>query len=226
MALQTNGDRVAFYNCNILAYQDTYLGNGYGRVYFKNCLVQGTVDFIYGRSIMVFDSCTINEIRDGGYLTAASTEPTMKFGINLLDCKIINDSIGYNGSPVKHFYLGRPWHGEPRVVYVRCYESAKVDPAGWTTMNVSPALYAEYNCTGPGFNPSQRTTLWGSAVRELTDSEAVLYTAENIFSKNSVTPAFASSWIPLNPDSVSLTSVNDFKKNTNPTEFQINAKFP
>jgi pectin methylesterase-like acyl-CoA thioesterase len=196
LALETNGDRMAFYNCKILGYQDTYLGNGLGRVYFKKCLIEGAVDFIYGRSIIVFDSCTIHVIRNGVFITAANTDITEKFGINFLDCTITNDSLDYKGNAFTEYYLGRPWHNYPRVVYLRCYEPSALAPAGWTTMYTSPLLFAEYNCSGPGYKPSSRTTLWGDAVRILTDSEAAAYTVTNIFSKDSKNPPFTSSWIP------------------------------
>jgi pectin methylesterase-like acyl-CoA thioesterase len=196
LSLMTNGDRIAFYNCKILGRQDTYCGNSLGRAYFKKCFIEGTVDFIYGRAIMVFDSCTIHMIRDGGYITAASTEISEKFGINFLDCTITNDPLDFQGKPFTGYYLGRPWHNYPRVVYIRCYESGYIKPAGWTTMYVYPFLYAEYNCSGPGFKPSSRTTMWGNAVRTLTDSEAATYTISNIFSEYSIDPPFASNWIP------------------------------
>ncbi|MBN2602374.1 MAG: hypothetical protein JXR87_10305, partial [Candidatus Marinimicrobia bacterium] len=42
VALRVNGDRQAYYNCNLLGYQDTYYtwgGRGTGRVYMKNCYI-------------------------------------------------------------------------------------------------------------------------------------------------------------------------------------------
>ncbi|MBI5473843.1 MAG: T9SS type A sorting domain-containing protein [Ignavibacteriae bacterium] len=223
LAVETNGDRVAFYNCKVLGYQDTYLGNGIGRVYFNHCYVEGTVDFIYGRSIMVFDSCTINQRRDGGYLTAASTEPAMKFGINFLDSKLTADSIGYNGTPITSFYLGRPWQAKPRVVFVRCEEPATVNPAGWLQWNVIPQLYAEYNCFGPGYRPAQRVA-W--CTPQLPDSEGVRYTVPNIFSKYSTSPAFAANWIPVKPVVVGPVSVDEGEMKSVPKEFKLENAYP
>lgn len=223
LALMTDGDREAFYNCRILGYQDTYLGNGLGRVYFKKCYIEGTVDFIYGRSIMVFDSCTVRLRRDGGYLTAASTEPSERFGINFLDCKIVADSIGYNGVAIANFYLGRPWQSRPQVVFVRCEEPATVHPAGWLAWNVTPALYAEYNCFGPGYRPTQRVS-W--SVPQLADSEGVKYTVQNIFSKYSISPAFASNWRPTVPVVTIPTSINEGSVEEVPYEFGLWQNYP
>lgn len=226
LALETNGDRIAFYNCKILGYQDTYLGNGVGRVYFHKCFIEGTVDFIYGGSIMIFDSCTINIIRNGGYITAGSTLPSSKYGINFLDCQITHPEIGYNGVAITSFYLGRPWQNSPRVVYIRCYEPAAVAPAGWTAMGTTPALFGEYQCYGEGFRPTQRTTQWGNAVRVLSDSEATYYTIESIFSKYSMTTPFASNWIPQKPFvEFPLTSTESSLERV-PQEFRLHQNYP
>jgi pectin methylesterase-like acyl-CoA thioesterase/lysophospholipase L1-like esterase len=199
LALVTYGDSVVFKNCKLLAKQDTYYGYGIGRVYFKQCFIEGTVDFIYGASIMVFDSCTIHVIRTGGYITAASTDAGSKFGINFFDCTITNDSTDYRGgvfdSTSNYYYLGRPWHYGPRVVYMRCYEPAAVAPTGWTTMNATPVLYGEYKCSGPGYRPSSRTATWGTAVRTMSDSEAQAYTISNIFAA-ATSSTFTNNWMP------------------------------
>lgn len=226
LALETNGDRIAFYNCKVLGYQDTYLGNGTGRIYFKHCFIEGTVDFIYGGANMVFDSCTINIIRNGGYITAGSTLPAAKYGITFLDCQITHPEIGYNGTAITSFYLGRPWQNAPRVVYIRCYEPAAVAPAGWTAMGAVPALFGEYQCYGDGFRPESRTTQWGNAVRVLSDSEAVYYTIPNIFSKYSTSPAFAANWVPQKPDvQFPVTSVSRSKSEV-PAKFDVKPNYP
>ena len=67
VALRSNGDRQAFYNCKLLGYQDTYYcwgGSGAGRVYMKNCYIEGSVDFIFGRDIVLFDNCELHVNRN------------------------------------------------------------------------------------------------------------------------------------------------------------------
>lgn len=106
VALRVDGDRQSFYNCNLLGYQDTYYtwgGSGTGRVYMKNCYIEGSVDFIFGRDIVVFDSCEIHINRNGGTLTAASTEPESKFGYVFLDCQLTADAVGFDGSRLPAF---------------------------------------------------------------------------------------------------------------------------
>lgn len=50
-ALNVQGQQVAFYNTKIYGFQDTLLVNTDGIAYFKNCYVEGSVDFIFGYGI-------------------------------------------------------------------------------------------------------------------------------------------------------------------------------
>lgn len=184
VALRTNGDRQIYDNCKMLGYQDTYYawgGSPQGRIYNKNCFIEGTVDFIFGRNIVVFENCTINCIRNSGTLTAASTEATSSFGLVFLNCTITAPATGYDGNAISTIYLGRPWQASPRTVFINCAEPDVLHSDGWLSWNVTPALYAEYNCTGTGFKPASRVT-WS---KQLTAEEAAQYTIQNIFAKSS-----------------------------------------
>lgn len=46
-AAAIHGDKTAIFNCGFLGYQDT-LFDAVGRHYFKNCYIQGGIDFIFG----------------------------------------------------------------------------------------------------------------------------------------------------------------------------------
>ncbi|KAL4278711.1 hypothetical protein GQ457_03G030470 [Hibiscus cannabinus] len=49
VALRISGDRVAFFGCRILGYQDEA-----GRHYYRNCYIEGAVDFICGNAASLF----------------------------------------------------------------------------------------------------------------------------------------------------------------------------
>lgn len=222
VALRVNGDRQQYFNCKLLGYQDTYYtwgGRGAGRIYMKNCYIEGSVDFIFGRDIVVFDSCEIHINREGGTLTAASTDAESKFGYVFRDSKITADSIGFDGRPITSFVLGRPWQAKPRTVFINCYEPASLNPAGWSTWNVTPALFAEYKCYGPGFDISKRLT---SISRQLTDDEAKEYTLQNIFSKNT-NPNFGYDWIP---DVITSLKDEEANKNELPNNYSLSQNYP
>lgn len=224
VALVTNGDRQAYYNVNILGFQDTFYArgsHGTGRIYIKNSYVEGSVDFIFGRNIVLFDSTEIRINRDGGTITAAATEPESKFGFVFLDSKITADSIGFDGRPIDGFYLGRPWQGAPRTVFINSHYPATLRPQGWLSWNVAPALYAEYNCSGPGcVSQSERADF----SRRLTDEEAAEYTIENIFSQES-NPNFGRDWVP----SRNLTIVSNETESLEqelPEDFKLRQNYP
>ena len=222
VALETNGDRQSYYNCNIVGFQDTYYSrgaHGTDRIYMKNCYIAGSVDFIFGRDIVVFDSCEIHENRNSGTLTAGSTDAVSLFGYVFLNCKITSDSIGFDSNPVVHFYLGRPWQAAPRTVFVNCYEPANLDSTGWLAWNVTPGLYAEYNCYGPGYKPAYRSA---SLSKQLTSTEAAQYTLLNIFSKNS-NPAFSYDWTPTAPV---ITAVENNQEDQVPSTFSLFQNYP
>jgi pectinesterase len=170
MALRLQGDRAVIENCRLLGWQDTLLVHS-NRQYFRDCYIEGRVDFIYGGSTAVFERCTIHS-KNGGYITAASTPEENPFGYVFLDCKLTGE-----GDPA---YLGRPWRPYGAVAFIRCEIGSHIRPEGWHNWgkesNEKTARYAEYKCTGPGADRSKRVA-WS---RELTDDEAAKYTVKNV----------------------------------------------
>ncbi|KAE8700734.1 Pectinesterase 2 [Hibiscus syriacus] len=62
VALRVGSDLSAFYQCDMLAYQDTLYAHS-NRQFYVNCLVAGTVDFIFGNAAAVFQDCDIHARR-------------------------------------------------------------------------------------------------------------------------------------------------------------------
>ncbi|WP_125185406.1 pectinesterase family protein [Botryobacter ruber] len=220
VALRVNGDRQAYYNCRILGYQDTFYawgGRVVGRIYMKDCYIEGSVDFIFGRDIVVFDNCTINVNRNGGMLTAASTEANTRHGFVFLNSTVTADEVGFDGVPITSFHLGRPWQAAPRTVFMNTFLPASLNAAGWQTWNVTPALYGEYNNSGPGAATASRISI----SRVLTAQEAAEHTIANIFSKETH-PAFSFDWMPENV-SFPVTGLAADKRNSS---FSLEQNYP
>jgi pectinesterase len=176
VAVRVDGDRVMFTNCRFLGNQDTLYPHGEkSRQYYKNCYIEGTVDFVFGWSTAVFDHCTIF-CKGTGYITAASTLQDTPFGFVFLDCKITGDT------PDNSVYLGRPWRPYARTVFINCFLDKQIRREGWHNWNKPEAeltaYYAEYNSHGPGATKENRV-LWS---HQLTDAEAASYTLDKIFS--------------------------------------------
>lgn len=175
VAVWAGGDKLIFNNCRFLGFQDTlYTYGSNNRQYYKNCYIEGTVDFIFGSSTAWFENCTLY-CKKGGYITAASTADTTKFGYVLNNCKIKGDA------PANSFYLGRPWRPYAKVVYLNCELPELIHRQGWNNWskesNELSAYYAEYKSTGKGANPEKRAN-WS---HQLTNEEYKAYTLENVF---------------------------------------------
>lgn len=56
MALRIGGDQAAFYGCGFYGAQDT-LNDDRGRHYFKECFIQGSIDFIFGNARSLYAVC-------------------------------------------------------------------------------------------------------------------------------------------------------------------------
>ena len=190
VALRVRGDRVSFYDVRMLGFQDTYYTHGYGRIYHQNCYIEGTVDFIFGRSIAVFDDCTIHSKRDDAPITAANTEADYAYGYVFRNATLTADD-GIDGTT-----LGRPWGPYARTVFINSEMGGHIQPQGWRewagTDNHLTARYAEGSNTGPGYQPESRVE-WATI---LSESEVETYTLENIFARESASPAFAADWLP------------------------------
>jgi pectinesterase len=175
VAVRVDGDQVIFKDCRFLGFQDTLYPHGEkSRQYYKDCYIEGTVDFIFGWSTALFDNCTIF-CKNEGYITAASTLENTPFGFVFANCRITGD--GAAGS----FYLGRPWRPFAKTVFINCYLDKQIKPEGWHNWKKPDAektsYYAEYKSTGPGANATGRVS-WS---HQLTDEQAAGYTFEKIF---------------------------------------------
>jgi pectinesterase len=174
VAVRIDGDMVAFNNCRFLGFQDTLYPHGdNSRQYYKNCYIEGTVDFIFGWSTAVFEECTIF-CKDQGYITAPSTAEDKPFGFVFLRCKITGDAPGNS------FYLGRPWRPYGKSAFLECEMSNQIKPEGWHNWNKpeveKTAFFAEYKNSGIGADIEKRVK-WS---HQLSAEEAQQYTIQNI----------------------------------------------
>lgn len=175
VAVRIDGDMVSFTNCRFLGFQDTLYPHGeQSRQYYKNCYIEGTVDFIFGWSTAFFEDCVIYCKKGGGYITAASTLEETKYGFVFLNCQITGDADGNT------FYLGRPWRPHAKTVFINCNMGEHIRAEGWHNWNKpdaeSTTFYAEFGSRGTGAKNTSRVT-WSHM---LTAEEAAQYTRENV----------------------------------------------
>jgi pectinesterase len=189
VALNIRGDRCVIRNCRILGNQDTLYTDGLNsRQYFDSCYIEGTTDFIFGGSTVLFDYCTIYS-KKNSYITAASTPEGKSYGYVFRNCRLLaSDSI-------RKVYLGRPWRDFAKVVFINCELGAHILPAGWSnwsgTERDKTAYYAEYGNKGAGAIISHRVP-WS---HQLTGEQAAEYSLLKILAPDRSLEMSADQWI-------------------------------
>lgn len=177
VALHTEGDRLVFIGCRFLGHQDTvYTGVAGTRLFFKDCFICGTTDFIFGPSTAWFEGCTI-ESHINSYVTAASTPQSQPYGYIFNNCRLTATA------EATKVYLGRPWRDYGYTLFMNCELGGHIRPEGWhhwEKHREQTARYLEYNNRGAGADTSARVS-WS---RQLTKKEAAKITLSNVFARN------------------------------------------
>jgi pectinesterase len=168
VAIVVRADRAIFKHCRFIGHQDTLFAD-YGRQYYRDSYIEGTVDFIFGNAAAVFDRTELHELSPG-YLTAQSrTSADQATGYVIVNSRVTADEAGLAGKP---FHLGRPWRPYSRVVYIDTELPATLAPEGWDRWgkeaNEKTAYYAEFGNKGPGADFSHRAA-W---THQLTAAQA------------------------------------------------------
>ncbi|KAL1548270.1 pectinesterase [Salvia divinorum] len=206
VALRVQSDMAAFYNCRMDGYQDTLYVQTH-RQFYRNCLVSGTVDFIFGDSATILQNCLIivrkpmdkqkNTVTAQGRIK--KNEPT---GIVIQNSKIIPEK---KLDPVRMqfpTYLGRPWKEQSMTLVMESWMADFIQPEGWLEWGGTSAhetcFYREYNNRGPGSATDKRVNWKGYAVMTNKD-EAQRYTVAPFLQGDQ--------WLPATtvPFSVGLT---------------------
>lgn len=184
VALHTEGDRLLFVNCRFLGHQDTiYTGSENARLWFRDCYIEGTTDFIFGPSTAYFSNCDIYCKRNS-YITAASTVKDVKYGYVFDHCRI------KTAPEVTKMYLGRPWRPYGYTLFMYCDLCKEICPEGWFNWNnpenEKTARYFEYKNKGEG-SAIQNRVVWS---HQLTKKEAEQINVQNVL-------GVGNTWIPL-----------------------------
>ncbi len=209
VAVYADGARMSFEHCRFLGHQDTlftaplpptviewggfrgpreHAPRDNNLHYYKNCYIEGDVDFIFGGATAFFEECHIHSLSrrstenaasadpstPEGYITAASTPEGRPYGYVFDKCRFTS-----NCAP-DSVYLGRPWRSFAKTVIMRSELGAHIKKEGWHDWNKedarAQAFYAEYENYGPGASPETRVS-WS---HHLTEEEAENYTKETI----------------------------------------------
>jgi pectinesterase len=187
VAILTRTDKLQFERVRFLANQDTLYVNSkaagtVGRVYLRDCYVEGDVDFIFGRASAYFDRCHVHSLNrnstPAGYVTAPSTDISIPYGLVFNRCKLTSDA------PPASVFLGRPWHSGNdanaigQTIIRDSWIGDHIGATAWSDFGTWPwrdARLVEYHNRGPG-------ALITDDRPQLTDEQATLYTAAAVLS--------------------------------------------
>lgn len=242
VAVVTFADQIIFENCKFIGRQDTlYLkGSSKGqntadineaRVYLKDCYIEGTVDFVFGDSVAVFEDCELHMAyySNGGHYTAPNTTlSNIGYVFNNCDFTISDEYAPYidtatgkfkldeKGNPVKNIDLGRPWQADHTYPYygsqsvmINCKMDKAIAADGWKVWDsntvTNKVRFMEYNSMdleGNSVNLSSRLS-W---VRILEEAQAKAFNTVNVLRGSD-------DWNPSNGDLSQVVTVADVTLN-------------
>ena len=101
---------------------------------FTACLIEGTVDFIFGCGAAEFENCEIRSLRDArdvGYAAAPAHALEQTEGFTFRRCRFTAEEGVTPGS----IYLARPWRDYGLCVFEDCAYGPHISPLGFDKWN-------------------------------------------------------------------------------------------
>ena len=200
VALRIAADKAVVINCKMDGYQDTLFAQVY-RQYYRDCQISGTIDFVFGGSVSIFQNCHIMArkpaLGQADLVLAQNREFANDISGIVLDGCTIKAEPALTSDKGVLSYLGRPWKEYSRMIVMNSDIDGFINPSGWDIWlpnkpNTQHSYIGEYNNKGPGADVSQRVK-WPS-YKKLSPTEAATY-CPSTFLK-------ADSWLP--PTGVSV----------------------
>ncbi|CAN6320303.1 unnamed protein product [Urochloa humidicola] len=203
VALRVQSDMSAFYECRFDGYQDT-LYTHTSRQYYRDCVVTGTIDFIFGNAQVVLQNCLIQVRKcmdnQQNIVTAQGRKERRSAGGTVLHNCTIEPHPEFEKSAGKlKTYLGRPWKEHSRTLYIQSEIGGFVDPEGWLPwlgdFGLNTCYYAEVDNRGEGADTSKRVKWRG--VKNITYQHAQeKYTVERFIQGQEWLPKLGVPFIP------------------------------
>ena len=155
VALSVCGDRFQMEHCILRSTQDTlFLGplppdlidryegfltdelrrGGEMRQTFRQCRIDGSVDFIFGCGNAVFRQCEIRSVKDvrlQAFAAAPAHTQAQTTGFTFRQCRFTAEE----GVPAGSVYLARPWRDYGLAEFVDCCYGPHISPEGFDKWN-------------------------------------------------------------------------------------------
>lgn len=151
VALSVVGTCFSMKNCTLTSTQDTlFLGplppdlieryegfladelrrDGEMTQHYKNCTIEGTVDFIFGCGNALFEDCQIRSLNDArgiGYVAAPAHSLQQQEGFRFRNCRFTREE----GVAEDSIFLARPWRDYGLARFENCTYESHIAPAGF-----------------------------------------------------------------------------------------------
>ncbi len=155
VALSVVADDFCMENCRLTSTQDTLFAGplpedlierydgfledplrrgGNLRQHYKNCLIEGTVDFIFGCGDALFEECQLRSLvdaRDVGYIAAPAHGIRQRQGLRFVNCSMSCQPGVSEGS----IYLARPWRDYGIASFENCVYGPHIAAVGFDKWN-------------------------------------------------------------------------------------------
>lgn len=194
VALRVQGDRSAFFQCAIHAYQDTLYVHAHRQLY-RDCEISGTVDFIFGYSSTLIQRSKItlrkpNPGQKNSVVADGTDQKSMPTGIVLQNCLILPEVQLFPHRLAVKSYLARPWKAFSRAVFIENVIGDLIQPEGYIpwapdTPNTENSYFAEFGNLGAGAGVEGRVN-WAKGI--IHKDEAARFTAEKFLQANTWLP--------------------------------------
>ncbi|XP_076906427.1 pectinesterase/pectinesterase inhibitor-like [Bidens hawaiensis] len=143
VAFRSQAPHTVMVDCTFEGYQSTLYYHTHDQFY-KNCVVSGTVDFIFGCGRAFFQDTKIFIRKpDDGQTNTMAADGRMKYveaaGVVFHNCQIMATPELKSEGGAKS-YLGRPWKPKAKVVVMKSEIGDVIQPEEWLTLNSSASL--------------------------------------------------------------------------------------
>ncbi|KAL6903372.1 hypothetical protein ACP4OV_004185 [Aristida adscensionis] len=147
VAFRISGDKAFFFGCGFYGAQDTLCDDA-GRHYFRDCYIQGSIDFVFGNGRSLYKNCELHSTaqRFGSVAAQGRHAPCERTGFAFVNCRVTGTG---------RLYVGRAMGQYSRIVYAYTYFDSLVAPGGWDDWDHASnksmtAFFGMYRNWGPG----------------------------------------------------------------------------
>ncbi|KAK7269382.1 hypothetical protein RIF29_22108 [Crotalaria pallida] len=178
VAIRVQADKSIFYRCKIDGYQNTLYAHTH-RQFYRDCTISGTIDFVFGDAVAVFQNCTFvvrKPLENQKCIVTAQgrTERNQPSGIVIQGGSIVSSPEYHVVRHNHRAYLAQPYKNYSRTIFMDNYIDDFIQSDGYYMPRQQgpkdTCFYAEYNNTGPGSNKSKRVK-W-NGIKTLTSQSA------------------------------------------------------